>query len=214
MQARYVTVIDHGAGNVRSVAGALEAVGSTVKVTCDPREIEAARCVVLPGVGSFRSAMTRLRDQEIDLALLRAVDAGATILGICLGMQLLCQWSDEDGGSEGLGLVPATASKFVGGEGQGVLRIPHVGFNSVVASTGSALFVGVPTNSDFYFVHSYRVPAVDPCADLQIAETPYGDEFVSAFECRRQIYGVQFHPELSQINGLRVLKNFVGSGQC
>lgn len=214
MQPPTVTVIDHGAGNIRSVAGALGAAGFGVRVTGDPSEIELSRILVLPGVGSFRTAMTRIRARGIDTAIVRVLESGGSILGICLGMQLLCEWSDEDGGTEGLAVVAASVSRFVRGDTDVPLRIPHVGFNSVASRTKSILFDGVPLNSDFYFVHSFRVPTIESGKIVHTATTPYGGEFVSAFETADRVFGVQFHPELSQGNGLLVMRNFVCSASC
>jgi len=214
VQPTLVTVVDHGAGNIRSVAGAVGTLGFGVRVAREPSEIESSRILVLPGVGSFRTAMDRIRSRGIDKAVVRALESGGSILGICLGMQLLCEWSDEDGGTDGFALVQASVTKFGGGETAAPVRIPHVGFNSVTAGPTSILFAGVPPSSDFYFVHSYRIPAIEPVEGLQTATTPYGGDFVSAFEWEGRVFGVQFHPELSQGNGLRVIKNYVESASC
>ena len=214
MQPTLVTVVDHGAGNIQSVAGAVGALGFGVRVAQEPSEIESSRVLVLPGVGSFRTAMTRMRARGIDKAILRALEAGGSVLGICLGMQLLCEWSEEDGGTEGLALVQGSVTKFGGGETAAPVRIPHVGFNSVTAGPTSILFADVPLNSDFYFVHSYRVPALERSEGVRTATTPYGGDFVSAFESEGRVFGVQFHPELSQGNGLRLIKNYIESASC
>jgi glutamine amidotransferase len=214
VESNLFTVIDHGAGNIRSVVGAIESLGVKARVTGDPEVIEDSRILLLPGVGSFRSAMARINGFGIDSAITTALGSGGSILGICLGMQLLCEWSDEDGGTEGLGLVSAPVTKFERLESDMSLRIPHVGFNSVTLSSSSTLFANVAPHSDFYFVHSYRVTRLEENVTTRTAKTSHGGDFISAFEIEDRIFGVQFHPELSQGNGLQLIKNYIQVASC
>ncbi len=214
MKTNPVTVIDHGAGNIRSVVGAIESLGAEVRVTADHRIIQTSKILLLPGVGSFRSAMARIRGLEIDSAISKVLESGGSILGICLGMQLLCDWSDEDGGTEGLGLVSAPVTKFERNEMDEGLRIPHVGFNSATSNSSSVLFADISAHSDFYFVHSYRVPKLEEDASTRTAKTSHGGDFISAFEIQNRIFGVQFHPELSQGNGVQLIKNYIQAASC
>jgi imidazole glycerol phosphate synthase glutamine amidotransferase subunit len=214
MESNLVTVIDHGAGNIRSVVGAVESLGEKARVTGDPEVIQDSRILLLPGVGSFRSAMTRIHALGIDSAIRTALESGGFILGICLGMQLLCEWSDEDGGTEGLGLVSSQVTKFERIESDISLRIPHVGFNSVTSNSSSALFTDISPDSDFYFVHSYRVASLEENSSIRTATTSHGGDFISAFEIEDRIFGVQFHPELSQGNGLQLIKNYIQVASC
>ncbi len=192
----------------------MEGLGYSAEVCRDPQQIQAARVLILPGVGSFRAATERMRSSGIDDAVRVAVDRGAVILGICLGMQLLCSWSDDDGGTPGLDLVKARVSRFEQPVAGAKIRIPHVGFNSVSPESASQLFDGFSIDADFYFVHSFRVdhPPANPGAAL--AWTNHGGAFVAAFEIGRSIFGAQFHPELSHANGLRFIRNFLGSARC
>ena len=214
MESDVVTVIDHGAGNIRSVVGAVESLGVKAIVTGDPEVIQGSGIMLLPGVGSFRSAMNHIHRFGIDSAITRALESGGSILGICLGMQLLCEWSDEDGGTKGLGLVSAPVSKFERIENDMELRIPHVGFNSVTPNSMSILFADISPHNDFYFVHSYRVPRLEENATTRTTKTSHGGDFISAFEIEDRIFGVQFHPELSQGNGLQLIKNYIQVASC
>jgi len=158
--------------------------------------------------------MIRIHDLGIDSAIRTALQSGGSILGICLGMQLLCEWSDEDGGAKGLGLVGASFTKFKQIESDIGLRIPHVGFNSVSSNSSSILFTDISPGSDFYFVHSYRIPSLEESSSIRTAKTWYGGDFISAFEFEDRIFGVQFHPELSQGNGLQLIKNYIRVASC
>lgn len=208
-----VTIIDYGAGNIRSVVGALTALNQSVQVTSDLEVVSGARCLVLPGVGSFGSAIENIKARGLDEGIRRALSGGASILGICLGMQLLGQWSEEDGGCEGLGIAPGVCERFLSTPDL-QLRVPHMGFNSVTWIGENSLFSGVPTGGDFYFVHSYRFADPGLFPPSSVATTEYGGMFVSSFALGDRIFGTQFHPELSQGNGLRVLSNFLRQSQC
>ena len=199
-----VTVVDYGMGNIRSLSAAVSALGYEPYVTGNPNVISTASTIVLPGVGSFPAAMERIRENGIDTALAEATRSGRSkILGICLGMQLLTQASEEDGSENGLAILGGRVSRFPPNEG---FPVPHVGFNRVQPTRQSALFSGFEDGADFYFVHSYRVR--DAEAPGVVATCNYGENFAAAFESGN-IYGTQFHPEKSQKNGLRLLANFL-----
>jgi imidazole glycerol-phosphate synthase subunit HisH len=203
-----VTVVDYGAGNVWSVISAFKYLGAEVELITDPEEISKSSILVLPGVGSFKNGMESLRARGIDEAIIDAVtNKEAKILGICLGMQLLGSHSTEDGEMEGLGLLPNRVERFTL-KGIGNKKIPHVGFNSLCFSKMEGFFKDLPYLADFYFTHSYRMLKED--IQGRYATCKYGVEFLAAYEVDN-IYGVQFHPEKSQINGLIMLKNFIQS---
>ena len=201
-----ITIVDYGFGNLWSVCSALRYLGHNSVVSSNPSEIANADALILPGVGSFRTAMLALRDNRLDEAILEAVvEKKRNIMGICMGMQLLAMQSIEDGETKGLGLISTEVERFdvdaVGG-----LKVPHVGFNQVRSEDQSILFKNIAPSSDFYFVHSYR---------LRAGELPgrhgiccYGEDFVAAYE-HENIFATQFHPEKSQTNGLKLLKNFL-----
>ncbi len=199
-------VIDYGMGNIWSVVSALRFLGATPEVCSDPGRVMRARRLVLPGVGSFRRAMESLQSSGMDEAIRHAVlKEGSALLGICLGMQLLGSVGTEDGETKGLGLIDKRVDPFTSAELSG-RKIPHIGFNQVVPAPGSRLFQGFPEEPDFYFVHSYRMPADIPGA--RVSRCNHGVDFAAAVE-RENVFGVQFHPEKSQTNGLALLKNFL-----
>jgi glutamine amidotransferase len=191
-----VTLIDSPVANVANIARALRTAGAELHVTRDVDEIARARKLVLPGVGSFIAAMRWLTENKIDDAIRDAVARGASLLGICVGHQLLFDRSHEMGTTAGLGLVRGEVHKF-----DGILPVPQIGWNRVTARGG--LFNGVE-DGVFYFVNSYA--AVD--ADDEIARADYGGPFTAAVQHER-VFGVQFHPEKSSSAGLRVLRNFI-----
>lgn len=204
MSAR-ITVIDYGMGNIWSVLNALRYLGCEPVVSSDPIEIENAESLLLPGVGSFRKAMSTLRETSLDQAILEAVRGrGSKILGICLGMQLLGSYGNEDGETVGLGLIENPVELF-SPEEIGTNKIPHIGFDLVYSEPDSILFRGLPKAADFYFVHSYRM--LPDGLSGKVATCNYGMEFLAAYE-RNNIFATQFHPEKSQTNGLILLKNF------
>lgn len=188
-------------GNLHSVGKALEVAGADVTTTSIPDELDRAEALVLPGVGAFPRAMERLTGLGLQRAILQAVGEGRPLLGICLGLQLLFEYSEEQGGSEGLGVLPG---RVAGLEAEG-LKVPHIGWARVDWSSDSPLNREIPNGEAFYFVHSYVVE-VDP-AD-RLATATYGSPFTCAAG-REGIYGVQFHPEKSSQAGLRLLSNFV-----
>jgi glutamine amidotransferase len=201
-----ITIIDYGMGNIWSVLSALRYLGFNPAVSCSPSEISRAESLVLPGVGSFRNAMIRLRKAQLDQAILEAVQIrGGKILGICLGMQLMGSRGSEDGDTLGLGLIPNPVERFTPQE-VGKNKIPHVGFNTVSSKPGARLFRGLPVASDFYFVHSYRM--LPEGLNGVTAICMHGVKFLAAYE-QDNIFATQFHPEKSQTNGLLLLRNFL-----
>ena len=201
-----VTLIDYGMGNLKSVCSAFHFLGCDVKITSDAREIASAKQLVLPGVGSFRKAMIRLEQLGIDESIKEAViENQAKILGICLGMQLLAQLSTEDGETKGLEIIRARVDRFSKNE-VNERKIPHVGWSRVDSAPNSNLFKGVKSGEDFYFVHSYRITGA---LNYGVSHyCTYGSKFLAAFE-HGNVYATQFHPEKSQTNGLRLIKNFL-----
>jgi len=192
-----VAIIANGGANIASLRYALERLGATSHLTADPGELRAARRVILPGVGAAADAMTRLGA----LGLVDVIPGlEQPVLGICLGMQVLFERSEERS-TTGLGLIPGTIARF---ESDGTLKIPHMGWNTIQHDASSPLFNGISLDEYFYFVHSYRAPLTD----ATIGRTDYGGFFSSAVSVRNY-YGVQFHPEKSGSAGLRLLRNFI-----
>ena len=195
-----IAIVDYGMGNLRSVEKALEKVGAEVNVTRDPDELRRADRIVLPGVGAFGDAMTNLEKRGLVEAIKEEVAAGKPFLGICLGLDLLFEESDEHGLHRGLGLLPGRVELL-----PTRLKIPQIGWNQVAIRKQSPLLAGIPDGSSFYFVHSY---AVVPRQESDIlCVTEYGCTFVSAVE-RGNIAAFQFHPEKSSSLGLTILRNF------
>jgi len=195
-----IVLIDSPFANLGNIARALRKVGAKLNVTADPAEVRAAPAIVLPGVGSFVAAMNWLRERQLDNALSDAVAAGAALLGICVGHQLLFERSDEMGGALGLGLLRGSVERF----GDCGLPVPQVGWNRVSMSGSTELFDGIPPATEMYFVNSYRVAECESA----VATASYGGSFVAAAQQER-VFGVQFHPEKSSSWGLRMLGNFV-----
>jgi len=198
-----VAIVDYGMGNLRSVEKALERRSARPTVTRDAGAIRAADGVVLPGVGAFPKAMRNLRELGLDSLVVELVGAGVPILGICLGMQLLFERSSENEGSEGLGLLQGSVKRLPAPG----LKVPLIGWMPVAWARGSLLVSGLGEGSSFYFVHSYAPVDVQDQDVLGTAD--YGRRFVCAVE-RGTVFGVQFHPEKSSANGLRLLENFAG----
>ena len=196
-----IAILDYGMGNLRSVEKALERRGATVEVTRDHAAIRAADGVVLPGVGAFPKAMRNLRELGLDALLDELVSKGVPTLGICLGMQLLFESSTENEGSEGLGYVKGTVERLPAPG----LKVPLIGWNAVRWSRSSPLTEGLPGECPFYFVHSFAPVGVED--DVRLGDATYGEPFVCAVE-RGNLFGVQFHPEKSSADGLRLLGNF------
>ena len=198
-----VAIIDYDAGNLRSVEKALEALGAETVVTRDPDVIAGCSRVILPGVGSFGDAMERLNQYGLPDVIRRTVSDRKPFLGICLGMQLLFEESQESPGVSGLGILKGKILKIPPAEG---LKIPHMGWNSLELRQGSRLFAGIRNQEYVYFVHSYYLKAEE---ESQVAATTwYGTEIHAAVEAGN-VFACQFHPEKSGDAGLRILKNFL-----
>ncbi|MEY2512844.1 MAG: imidazole glycerol-phosphate synthase subunit HisH [bacterium] len=198
-----IAMVDYGMGNRRSVSKALEHVGSRILQTADHDELRAADGLIVPGVGAFPEAMRRLRALGLDEVVRERAAAGVPVIGLCLGMQLLFDRSDEHEGSDGIGLL---SGSVVALDTRG-LKSPHIGWNSVSWQRPSALIEGLPDPAAFYHVHSYVVEPDDPAIVLGIGE--YGSPFVS-FVAQGNVFGAQCHPEKSSMEGLALLRNFVG----
>lgn len=198
-----IAVADYGMGNLRSVQTALTALGARSAVTRDHDELRAAERIILPGVGAFGRAMQRLEESGLAALLTDLVKRdGKPVLGICLGMQLLCRSSTEHGHHAGLGLIDAEVQRFrVPSTTR--LRIPHVGWNDVEGRDGSTL---APAGGTFYFVHSFHAVCKDPADVAGTCE--HGERFPAVIE-RENVLGAQFHPEKSQDEGLMVLRRFL-----
>ena len=201
-----MTVIDYGMGNIWSVTSALRYLNCEVVVSSDPRAIQKAESLILPGVGSFRKAMKALRDLNLEAPILEsALVRKVKFLGICLGMQLMAIDSTEDGITNGLNLIPSKVDKFSLAEIT-ERKVPHIGFDQVNSDSSGNLFKGFSGNQDFYFVHSYRM--LPPDSQGIVSTCNYGIEFLAAYE-NENLFATQFHPEKSQTNGLKLLDNFI-----
>ena len=198
-----IAIVDYGMGNIKSITSTLNFLGvDEVLVTNNFDDLNNAEKLILPGVGSFAKAMLKINEYKIDKILYElAIINKKPLLGICLGMQLLCNSSTEDGFNKGLAFINADVIKF---EEQNI-KIPHVGFNQVIKNSDSKLFKDISNNADFYFTHSYKVSSRE---NINQSICNYGQNFIASFEVEN-IYATQFHPELSQNNGLQLLKNFL-----
>lgn len=201
-----IVIIDSGIGNLRSVQQAFDKIGVHAVISSNPKDLLIAKKIVLPGVGSFAKGMENLKHNGLLPVLNRRVhEEGTPFLGICLGLQMLTNRSDE-GETDGLGWIDAETKRFPLDDPGNQYRIPHIGWNDLSIKIENHLLNGLPTESCFYFAHSYYVTCHDESAIL--ATTQYGCEFVSVIQ-KGHIFGTQFHPEKSQANGLTVLRNFV-----
>lgn len=196
-----VAIIDYGVGNLRSVEKAFSAVGVDAVITGDRERLLSAERLVLPGVGAFGTCMSEFERHGLKELVIDRVEHGTPLLGICVGMQMLFEESAEFGKTKGLGLLKGQVNRFDAGN----LVVPHVGWNQVGKTSTSPLLNDVSENSFFYFVHSYYCEPADK--DAIVGETEYGVTFASVV-AKKNIYGVQFHPEKSQNAGLQLLKNF------
>lgn len=211
-----IALIDYGVGNLRSVAKALEHIGAAVQIVQQPHDLAGTTGIILPGVGAFGDAAATFRQAGFEQPLLAAVLAGTPLLGICVGMQLLFDLSEEMGRHRGLGIFPGLVTRFADGMtvgqngGRQLLKVPQIGWNQIHHDQTHPLLAGVPSGSYAYFVHSYYCAPADP--RLVVATTDYGIDFASICGGRfgqGQVWGVQFHPEKSQATGLAILRNFV-----
>jgi len=197
-----IAVIDYQMGNLRSVQKAFEKVGHAATITSDASVLAIADKIVLPGVGAFADAIAELRRRELVEPIRDAIQSGKPFLGICLGLQMLFDVSYEDGEHEGLGIIPGKVICF---DIPKEYKVPHMGWNQAIIRRPAPILEGIEDGSHFYFVHSYYVVPKDP--ELVAVETSYHDPFC-AMIWRDNLYATQFHPEKSQADGLKLLKNF------
>jgi imidazole glycerol-phosphate synthase subunit HisH len=195
-----IAILDYGVGNLRSVEKAFSAAGARAVVSDDDRTLQGADGLVLPGVGAFGACMTALKSRGFDQLIRERVSQGTPLLGVCVGMQMLFEVSEEFGSTPGLGLIAGRVCRFASTE-----LVPQVGWNQVHKSAEHELLDGIEDQAFFYFVHSYYCEPIDPA--VVVGETSYGLNYASAVASER-IAGVQFHPEKSQSAGLRLLANF------
>ncbi len=196
-----IAVVDYGIGNLRSAEKALQHLGADAKLTSDARTIEGADAVVLPGVGAFGACMHALRSSGLEPATKAAATDGRPFLGICIGMQMLFDGSDESPDVEGLGIVRGRVTLL-----PRTVRLPQIGWNTLAVTRGSRLCADLGAEPWLYFVHSYAPEPADE--DVVAARTDYGREFAAAIE-QGPVWATQFHPEKSGETGLRLLQNFV-----
>lgn len=203
--SKNIVIVDYGAGNIGSVINMIKRVGGVATASGDLDELSAADKLILPGIGSFDNAVKKLDALGLVDLLRERASAGVPLLGICLGMQLLGDESEE-GKLPGLGLIPGKVRKLTFGDELG-LKVPHMGWNQVVERKPHPLTVGLEPDSRFYFVHSYHFNCADP--DDELLVTKYVGEFTSGIQ-RENVMGVQFHPEKSHRFGVQLFQNFVG----
>lgn len=199
-----VAIIDYGVGNLRSVEKAFAAMGCEAVISGDERMLRNAERLVLPGVGAFGACMKALKERGFDQLVTERASEGTPLLGVCVGMQILFEESEEFGSTRGLGLLRGSVRRF-GGD----LVVPHVGWNRIQQRRAHQLFEGVDEGAFCYFVHSFYCEPLDQ--DVVVGETEYGVRYASVV-ADGNVCGVQFHPEKSQDVGLRMLKNFAIRG--
>lgn len=202
-----ITIVDYGVGNVYSISNSLQSLGYAVRVSSNYQELKKADALILPGVGAFGVAMDHLgKSQLIDPLTELVTKEQKPILGICLGMQLMAESSEENGFHKGLGWIEGHVKKL---DVSAPLTVPHVGWNNITIKKNGDLFSRLNTNADFYFDHSYHVECKPA---YQAATCSYGIEVTAAVN-KNNIYGVQFHPEKSQVSGLKLFRGFLQSVQ-
>jgi imidazole glycerol phosphate synthase, glutamine amidotransferase subunit len=200
-----IGIVDYKMGNLASVINAFANVGAAVTLESDPGKLDQYDKLILPGVGAFGDAMKHLKSNGMDEAVKRFAHSGKPLLGICLGMQLLFESSEEFGSHEGLGLIPGKVAAFDESRFDHPRKVPHMGWNELFKQKETPLFKGLPDAFYLYFVHSYHVQCDDAYA---VGKTHYGYAFVSAVQ-NGNIFGIQPHPEKSHENGLKIIENFV-----
>lgn len=205
-----IGIVDYNMGNLASVMNAFAKMGTDATLESDPSKLKQYDKLILPGVGAFGDAMDHLKENAMDEAVIAYAKSGKPLLGICLGMQLLFESSEEFGSTKGLGLIPGKVVAFDESKFDHSLKVPHMGWNEMFQHTTgtdssvSPLFEGLPDDFYLYFVHSFHAVCDDMYA---IGKTHYGYEFVSAVQ-NGNIYGIQPHPEKSHDNGLKIIENF------
>ena len=198
-----IAIIDYDAGNIKSVEKALISLGEDVVVTRNPQELLDADGVILPGVGAFGDAMEKLHAYGLVEVIKQVVAKNTPFLGICLGLQLMFEASEETPGVEGLGILPGKIVRIPDGEG---VKVPHIGWNSLTYPSQGRLYRDIPENSYVYFVHSYYLQAKEP--EIVKAATEYGTYIHASVE-KGNVFACQFHPEKSSSVGLKILQNFI-----
>lgn len=198
-----IAIIDYNMGNLRSVQNAFDKLGKETQIVKDPDKLQGFDKVILPGVGAFGDAMEHLKETGMQEAIGTYAKSGKPMLGVCLGMQLLFERSEEFGNHEGLGLIEGEVKAFDTSKFQTPLKVPHMGWNDIIVKE-SPLFHGLPESFYLYFVHSFHVVCEEK---YTIGKTHYGYDFPSAVQ-KENIYGFQPHPEKSHENGLKILQNF------
>ena len=202
-----VAVIDYGAGNIRSVENAMKLLGQETVLTSDRETILSADHVILPGVGAFGDAMQRLKAGGMDEVIRKVCGQGTPFLGICLGLQLLFESSEESPGAEGLGILPGRILRIPERDAEGnSVKVPEIGWNDLTYPNAGRLFRDVPEHSFVYFVHSYYLKAQDP--SIVTASTQYSVSIDASVE-RGNVFACQFHPEKSERVGMQILRNFL-----
>ncbi len=206
-----IVVVDYGMGNVRSVANGLKCVGAESRLSGDPADLAGAAGIILPGVGGFPECMSALNAAGLSEPIRAAIERGVPYLGICLGLQVLFEASEEFGSTPGLGVLPGRVRRFPEGareEGrERPIRIPHMGWNRVGLGCPSPVLEGVTEGQQFYFVHSYYAEISDACRPFIAATCAYGVPFIASVR-RGNLYATQFHPEKSGALGLEILRRF------
>lgn len=203
-----IAIIDYGMGNLRSVEKAFEVVGADAKVTSRPGDLRRAEKLVFPGVGAFGDAMREVKRRRLVGPITEAIAEGRPFLGLCLGLQLLFETSEEAPGVRGLGILEGSVRRFRAGR----LKVPHMGWNTIerparLSAGGARILKGVPRDAYMYFVHSYYALPAD--RSVVITTTDYGTAFASGI-AKGSLFAFQFHPEKSQETGLTIIQNFAG----
>ncbi|MCL2140879.1 MAG: imidazole glycerol phosphate synthase subunit HisH [Dehalococcoidia bacterium] len=200
-----IVIVDYKVGNLRSIVNALHRLGCDAEISCDKESVASAPMVILPGVGAAGLAMRELNELNLVATLRERAEKKKPILGVCLGMQLLMDTTEESGNIPCLGIVPGTVHRFPSGN-----KIPHMGWNQVAKRQNHSIFQGIPNNTDFYFVHSYFVIPKDDA--IVLGRTKHGVNYCCAF-AYNAVIATQFHPEKSGEMGLKIYENFIRFGR-